>query len=161
MNSTIETPRPSAATGYNQVQPYLFFEGRCAEALDFYRRKLGAEIIMLMHYKDAPTGDVGESCAGRPGPELADKVMHASFRIGATEVCASDGQCDGNATFHGFALSLTTKDTAAAERAFAALADGGEVREPLTTTFFSPRFGMVADRFGVLWIIYTLPPSGS
>ena len=130
-----------------QVQPYLFFEGRCEEAIEFYRRALGAEVTMLMRFKDSP-----ERGMAQPGTE--DKVMHASFRIGDTTVMASDGRCSGRPSFQGFPLSLTVADAAAAERFFAALGDGGEVRMPLAKTFFSPRFGMVVDRFGVSWMIY-------
>ena len=133
-----------------QIQPYLFFDGRCDEALAFYRSALGAEVTMLMRFKDCP--DPGMS---QPGAE--DKVMHASFRIGDTTVLASDGRCEGHPSFQGFSLSLTVADEAEAERLFAALADGGQVQMPLTKTFFSPRFGMIADRFGVPWMIITAP----
>ncbi len=129
-----------------QVQPYLFFDGRCDEAIAFYRSALGAEVTMLMRFKEAP--DPG-MC--RPGTE--DKVMHASLRIGDATVFASDGRCEGPAKFQGFSLSLTVADEAEAERLFAALGDGGQVQMPLTKTFFSPRFGMLADRFGVSWMI--------
>ncbi len=128
------------------IQPYLFFEGRCEEAIEFYRIALGAEVTMLMHYKDSPDASM---CA--PGTE--NKVMHASFRIGDTTLMASDGRCEGKPSFQGFSLSLTVSNEVEAERLFASIADGGQVQMPLTKTFFSPRFGMVADRFGVLWMI--------
>ena len=131
-----------------QVQPYLFFDGRCDEAIAFYRTALGAEVTMLMRFKEAP--DPG-MC--RPGTE--EKVMHSSLRIGDATVFASDGRCEGPAKFQGFSLSLTVADEAEAERLFAALCDGGQVQMPLTKTFFSPRFGMLADRFGVSWMILT------
>jgi PhnB protein len=134
-----------------QVQPYLFFDGRCEEAIDFYRRTLGAEVETLMRFKDAPASPGSEGCG--PPPAAADKVMHASFRIGDTTVMASDGQCQGKPSFQGFALSATARDETHAERLFAALSDGGQVQMPLTKTFFSPRFGMVADRFGVSWMV--------
>jgi len=130
-----------------QVQPYLFFEGRCQEALEFYRKALGAEITALMRYKDGP-----DQTMVQPGSE--DKVMHASFQIGETTVMASDGRCGGQPSFQGFALSLTAPTEAEAERLFKALVDGGQVIMPLTTTFFSPRFGMTIDRFGVSWMVY-------
>ena len=133
-----------------QVQPYLFFEGRCHEALEFYRKVLGAEVTALMRYKDSP-----DPTMVQPGSE--DKVMHASFRVGETTVMASDGRCGGNPSFQGFALSLTVANEAEAERLFAAIADGGQVIMPLTTTFFSPRFGMTTDRFGVSWMVYVAP----
>jgi PhnB protein len=138
---------------FMQVQPYLFFDGRCDEAIEFYRSALGAEVTTLMRFKDSPDPN---SCA----PGAGDKVMHASLRIGQTEVMASDGDCTGAPKFQGFSLSLTVPSEAEAERLFAALAKGGQVQVPLTKTFFSPRFGMVADRFGVSWMIYVLPQDG-
>jgi PhnB protein len=131
------------------VQPYLFFDGRCEEAVEFYRSALGAEVTMLMRFKDSPEPPE----PGRCSPGSGDKVMHASFRIGDTTVMASDGQCLGRPSFQGFSLSLTVPDDAEAERLFARLADGGQVQMPLAKTFFSSRFGMVADRFGVPWMI--------
>jgi PhnB protein len=133
-----------------QVQPYLFFDGRCEEALEFYKKVLGAEVHMLMRFKDSPVPTDGSTA----GPDPGDKVMHASFQIGETTVLASDGQCQGKPSFEGFALTLITPNAAEAERLFGALADGGQVQMPLTETFFSPRFGMVADQFGVGWMIY-------
>jgi PhnB protein len=136
-----------------QVQPYLFFDGRCEEAVEFYRRALGAEVTMLMRFKDSP--EPHEPGLVPPGAE--DKVMHTSFRIGETTVMASDGQCLGQQNFQGFSLSLTVPNEAEAERLFAALANGGQVQMPLTKTFFASRFGMVADRFGVSWMIVVAP----
>ena len=136
-----------------QVQPYLFFDGRCEEAVDFYRRALGAEVTMFMRFKDSPE----PHAPGMVPPGAEDKVMHTSFRIGDTTVMASDGRCLGGPSFEGFSLSLTVPDDAKAERVFAALGDGGQVQMPLTKTFFSSRFGMVADRFGVSWMILVAP----
>ena len=133
-----------------QVQPYLFFEGRCEEAMEFYRAAVGAEVVMLMRYKDSPEPVGGPGVPPPPG----DKVMHASFRIGETTVLASDGHCSGKTGFGGFGLSLTVPTPVEAERRFAALAEGGQVRMPLTKTFFSPSFGMLVDRFGVTWMVY-------
>lgn len=133
-----------------QVQPYLFFEGRCEEALEFYRRALGAEVTALMRSKDSPDPEMAI-----PGAE--DKVIHAMFRIGETTLLASDGRCQGPPSFQGFALSLTVPSETEAERLFAALREGGQVLMPLMKTFFSPSFGMVADRFGVSWMIYVAP----
>jgi PhnB protein len=132
-----------------RVQPYVFFEGRCDEALDFYRRALGAEVLMLMRYKDSPEA----APPGKLPPGAEEKVMHASFRVGETIILASDGRCQGRPAFQGFSLVLTVPDDAQAERLFAALSDGGQVQMPLGKTFFSSRFGMVTDRFGVLWMI--------
>jgi PhnB protein len=129
------------------VQPYLFFDGRCDEALEFYRKALGAEIGMLMRFKDSP-----EPC----GDAAPDKVMHASFCVGGSTILASDGRCSGKPAFEGFGLSLTVPNAAEAERLFNALADGGQVQMPLAKTFFSPSFGMVADRFGVSWMVYVM-----
>ena len=134
-----------------QVQPYLFFEGRCEEALDYYRKTLGAEVQMLMRYKDSP-----EPVQGKAPP--GDKVMHAAFRIGDTTLMASDGHALGKPSFQGFSLSLTVASDAEAERKFAALADGGKVLQPLIKTFFSSRFGMLNDRFGVGWLIMVADP---
>ena len=128
------------------VQPYLFLDGRCEEALDFYRKTLGAQVEMIMRFKESPEQTMVP-------PDGGDKIMHASFRIGDTTIMASDGRCLGQPTFKGFALSLTVKDEAEADRVFGALSDGGQVQMPLTKTFFSPRFGMVADRFGVSWMV--------
>ena len=133
-----------------QVQPYLFFDGNCEAALEFYKKKLGAAEVMLLRYKDSPEPPP----PGMVPPGSENKVMHASFRIGDTEVMASDSCCQGKPSFAGFSLSLTVPDPAAADRAFEALAEGGEVRMPLGQTFFSPRFGMVQDRFGVSWMVY-------
>lgn len=136
-----------------QVQPYLNFDGRCEEALEFYRRALGAEVMMLMRFKDSPE----PPAPGMVPPGSDNKVMHASFRIGDSTLMAADCHCGGRPNFQGFSLSITVPDDAKAERLFAALGDGGQVRMPLTKTFFSPRFGVVADRFGVTWMIYVAP----
>jgi PhnB protein len=137
-----------------QVEPYLFFDGRAEEAIEFYRKKLGAEVEMLMHFKDSPEPPP-------PGmtPPPGDKVMHASFRLGDTRIMASDGHCSGKPSFQGMSLSLTAANPAEAERLFSSLADGGQVHMPLTKTFFSPRFGMVADRFGVSWMVVVATPA--
>lgn len=143
-----------------QIQPYLFFEGRCEEALNFYRDRLGASITMLMRYKDAPPNDVpqgAEGCAGGPPPD-PDKVMHASFRVGDTQLMASDGMTSGKPNFAGISLSLLVGEVAEAERLFQALGDGGQVQMPMAKTFFSPAFGMVADRFGLSWMVLVDDP---
>jgi PhnB protein len=129
-----------------QLQPYLFLDGRCEEAIEFYRKTLGAEITTLMRFKDSP-----EPAMAPPGS--GEKVMHASMRIGDATVMASDGRCQGQPSFQGFALSLTVPNEAEAERVFRVLGEGGQVQMPLMKTFFSPRFGMLADRFGVSWMI--------
>ena len=132
-----------------RVEPYLFFEGRCEEAIEFYRKALGAEVTMLMRFKESPEPPAPGMCP--PGSQ--DKVLHANLRIGDTMVMVSDGRCQGTPGFQGFALSLAVPDDAAAERAFTALVEGGQVQMPLAKTFFSSRFGMVADRFGVSWMV--------
>jgi PhnB protein len=129
------------------VQPYLMFDGRCEEALEFYRRAIGAEVTALLRWTDSP-----DPRMAMPGAE--DKVMHSLLRIGDSTIMASDGQCQGKPDFQGFSLSITAIDVAEADRLFAALGEGGQVQMPLSETFFSPRFGMVADRFGVSWMIY-------
>ena len=128
------------------IQPYLFFDGRCDEAIEFYRGAVGADVTMLMRFKDAP-----DPSMVTPGSE--NKVMHASLRIGDSTVMASDGRCQGKPNFQGFSLSVTAADEAEADRVFAALGDGGQVQMPMAKTFFAPRFGMVADRFGVGWMV--------
>jgi PhnB protein len=136
-----------------QIQPYLYFEGRCEEAVEFYRKALGAELTMLMRYKDSPEPP-------QPGmipPGAENKVMHSSFRIGETTVMASDGLCSGKPDFRGVSLTISASNDSKAERLFAALGNGGRVQMPLTKTFFSSRFGMVADRFGVSWMIIVMP----
>lgn len=135
------------------VQPYLFFNGSCEEALNFYRKNLGAEVVMLVRFKDSP--EPPQPGMYPPGSE--NKIMHARFRIGETTILASDGRCTGKRNFEGFSLSLTVSSEADAERLFAGLTDGGQVQMPLAKTFFSPRFGMVTDRFGVLWMVYVDP----
>jgi PhnB protein len=133
-----------------QVQPYLFFEGQCEEALAFYASAIGAETKALMRYRESP-----EPTHAPPGS--AEKVMHAEFKVGETVVMCSDGMCSGTPSFGGFGLALPVADVAAARRAFGALSEGGEVRMPMGPTFFSPAFGMVADRFGVLWLVMAGP----
>ena len=133
-----------------KVQPYLFFDGRCEEAVEFYRQALGAEVLMLMRFKDSPESREH----GMAPPGSGNKVMHASFRIGGTSLLASDGPCLGQPEFQGFSLCLTPADEAEARRMFTALSDGGKVSQPLIRTFFASSFGMVTDRFGVSWMLY-------
>ncbi len=131
------------------VQPYLFFGGRCEEALEFYRTAVGAEVKMLMRYKDSPE----PPAAGTMPDCFEEKVMHASFRVGGSELMASDGMCDGQENFEGFSLSITVADEDEAHRVFAALSDGGLVTLALEKTFWAPKFGMLQDRFGVGWMV--------
>ncbi len=145
LNITNNTETPMTNT---IVQPYLFFGGRCEEALAFYRTALGAQVDFLMRYKESPEPHP----PGMVPPGFENKVMHATFRIGGTTLMASDG-CEEGAKFDGFSLSLAAPTEAEADRAFAALAAGGQVRMPLAKTFWSPRFGMVTDRFGVGWMV--------
>jgi PhnB protein len=130
------------------IQPYLFFGGRCEEALEFYRTALGAQVDMLLLYKDSPEPPP----PGMLQPGFEDKVMHTTFRIGGTTLMASDG-CQEGPSFSGFSLSLAVPTEAETDRAFAALAAGGQVQMPLTKTFWSPRFGMLTDRFGIGWMV--------
>jgi PhnB protein len=134
------------------ISTYLAFGGRCEEALEFYRKALGAEIEMIMRFKDAP-----DSCPGIT-PGMENKVMHSSFRVAGAMVMASDGMCTEGAKFEGFSLSYTVPDKATADRAFTALAEGGEIQMPLAETFFSPYFGIVVDRFGVSWMVIIPQP---
>jgi PhnB protein len=128
------------------VQPYLSFEGRCEEAVEFYRTAVDAKVLMMMRFKESPDQSM-------VSPGSADKVMHTCMQIGDSQVMASDGRCSGQPSFGGISLSLTVADDAEAERRFAALQDGGQVTMPLTKTFFSSKFGMLADRFGVNWMV--------
>jgi PhnB protein len=129
------------------VQPYLFFEGQCEEAIEFYRGAVGAEVQGLMRYKESPDQE------NIPPRASAEKVMHASLAIGQSTIMMSDGQCSGKPAFNGVSLALTVSDEAEAQRAFSALADGGQPFMPLTKTFFSPQFGMLTDRFGLMWMV--------
>lgn len=137
-----------------QVQPYLFFNGRCEEALEFYRKAVGAQVTMLMRFKESPD----PIPADKVPPGSDDKVMHASFNIGETMLMASDGYAKGQPTFKGFALSLNAADEAEARRLFGALSEGGQVQMPLGKTFWSPAFGMVEDRFGISWMVQVPAP---
>jgi PhnB protein len=129
-----------------QVQPYLFFDGRCDDALEFYKKAIDAKVEMVMRYKDAPDQSM-------ISPGSHDKVMHASVRVGDTQLLMSDGHCQGKPVFQGFSLTITAPDNAEGERRFNALAEGGQVQMPLAETFFASRFGMLADKFGVGWMI--------
>jgi PhnB protein len=129
-----------------QVQPYIFFDGRCDEALKFYEKALGAKVDMLMRFNEAPDQSM-------VSPDSKDKVMHAAVHIGDTQVLMSDGRCLGKPTFQGFALTVYAADNAEADRRFSALAEGGQVQMPMAETFFASRFGMVADKFGVGWMV--------
>jgi len=131
------------------IQPYLFFDGRCEEAIEFYEGAVGAEIEMLMRHKDNPAPPPPGSLPA--GSE--NKVMHACFRIGETRVMASDGHCGGSPRFQGFSLSVSTATAPEAEAVFNRLASGGKVQMPLGKTFWSPAFGMLVDRFGVAWMV--------
>ena len=130
------------------IQPYLSFEGRAQEAIDFYKDAIGAKVDVVMHFKDAPP-----EMQAQMSPDSKDKVMHAAFHIGDTQVMASDGQCTGKANFSGISLTLNAADDAEAEKLFGALGKGGQVTMPMSETFFAHRFGMVADKFGVGWMV--------
>jgi len=131
------------------VQPYLFFGGRCEEALEFYKNAIGIEVELLMRHKDSPQP---------PPPGMLtegweNKVMHTSFRVGASLLMASDGCSPEDGKFAGFSLSISLSEEDEAKRVFAALSEGGEVTMPLTKTFWSPCFGMLKDRFGIAWMV--------
>lgn len=133
-----------------QVMPYLMFDGRCEEAVEFYRKALGAQVEEMLRFRDSP-----DQSACVPGS--ADKIMHTCLRIGQTQVMATDGMCTGQPGFRGFSLTISAQDDAEAKRHFDALADGGQVQMPLGRTFFASSFGVVADRFGVSWMVVTNP----
>jgi PhnB protein len=132
-----------------QIQPYLFFEGRAEEALEFYKQALGARVAMLLRYKESPEPAKTPDGSAPPG----DKVMHCSFMVGDSHLMASDGFCSGKPNFSGFSLSYPAKDKADARKRFDALAAGGKVSQPLTETFFADAFGMVTDKFGLSWMV--------
>jgi len=139
----------SATNGNRVIQPYLFFNGRCEEAVEFYRNALGAEVQMMLRYKESPE----PTPPGMVPPGFENKIMHTSFRVGETVVMASDGCSSEKAKFDGFSLSVSVPNEAEADRVFAALSEGGKVEMPLSKTFWSPRFGMVEDRFGIGWMV--------
>ena len=128
------------------VQPYLFFDGKCEEAIEFYKGAIGAKVDMMMRFKEAPD-------QSQMQPNTGEKVMHAAFHVGSTQVLASDGHCAGKPSFQGFGLALNAKNDAEAEKLFAAVGNGGQVLQPLTKTFFASKFGMVADKFGIMWMV--------
>ncbi len=132
-----------------RVEPYLFFEGRCDEAIAFYKEALGAEVTMLTRYSEAPDPPP----PGMLPPGSDNKVMHVSLKIGESTVMASDGMCSGKTSMQGFSLSVTVGTEAEADRVFAALSAQGQVTMPLGKTFWSPKFGMCNDRFGVGWMV--------
>jgi PhnB protein len=137
-----------------QVQPYISFNGHCEEALEFYKKAVGAEVLCIMRFKENP--DPQYNPAG-----MEEKIMHSSFRIGDSQLMASDGMCvDNSPKFEGISLSLSAKTVDQAKKYFNALADGGQEQMPLTETFFSPGFGLVADRFGVTWMVVVEQPQG-
>ncbi|MGE5214172.1 MAG: VOC family protein [Nitrospirota bacterium] len=135
------------------IEPYLFFNGRCEEAIEFYRKALGAKVETMMRYKESPEPPP----PGLVPPGFENKIMHSSFRIGQTTVMVSDGSSANKARFEGFSLGLHVSSEAEADRAFNALAEGGKIKMPLTKTFWSPRFGMLEDRFGIGWMINVAP----
>jgi PhnB protein len=132
------------------IEPYLFFDGRCEEAIEHYRNTIGATIENIVRFKDSP-----EPNSGTMPPGSDNKIMHASFRVGDSRINCSDGMCQGKPAFQGVSLVIETKTDAEAEKVFKALSDGGAVHQPLIQTFFSSRFGMLADRFGVAWMVMT------
>ena len=132
------------------VQPYLFFDGKCEEALDFYKTAIGAQVETLMRFSENPDGGAMDMPAGSE-----NKVMHAAFKVGGSQILASDGHCAGKPSFQGFGLTLGARNDAEAEKLFAAVGQGGQVMMPLAKTFYASKFGMVTDRFGVLWMVIT------
>jgi len=136
-----------------QVQSYLFFDGRCEEALEFYKRAVGAEVTMLMRNDESPEPPP----PGMLPPGSERKIMHAQFKVGDTELMASDGHCKGKPHFEGVSLALSVPDDGTARKRFDALAAGGHVDMPLTKTFFSSSFGMLHDKFGVGWMVMATP----
>ncbi|GLQ95221.1 VOC family metalloprotein YjdN [Dyella acidisoli] len=132
-----------------EIQPYIFFDGRCEEAIAFYCSVLGAQELMKMRFKDAPASEDYQT-----SPEVADKIMHASLAIGSTHLMMSDGQAGQEKTNHsGFSLSVSASDAASGEKCFNALAQGGQVTMPFQKTFWTDGFGMLVDKFGIPWMV--------
>jgi PhnB protein len=131
------------------VQPYLFFNGKCEEALDFYKTAIGAKVDMVMRFSESPE----KPPPGTMPPGSENKIMHAAFKVGDTQIMASDGHCAGTPSFQGFGLSLNAANDAEAEKLFGAVGKGGQVQQPLVKTFFASKFGMVTDKFGVMWMV--------
>ncbi|MDB6138919.1 MAG: 3-demethylubiquinone-9 3-methyltransferase [Verrucomicrobiaceae bacterium] len=148
MSSTASFPQPLFIMSTALIQPYLFFAGRCEEALEFYRTAIGAQVAMMMRYSDSPD----PMPPGRLPAGFENKVMHASFRVGSSVLMASDG-CEEGGKFEGFSLSLALASEAEAQKAFDALAEGGSITMPLGKTFWSPCFGMLQDQFGMGWMV--------
>lgn len=138
-----------------QVQTYLFFNGRCEEALGFYREKLGAEMISMTRFKDMPQDESAPPSENCPGPtsELAEKIMHAEFRLGDVTLFASDGMEQSDPKFEGFSITMSVAKDDEAKRFFDLLAEEGAIIMPLTPMFFASLFGIVTDKFGVSWMI--------
>lgn len=134
-----------------KISPYLHFDGRCDEAIEFYKKALGAELQFMVRFKENPEPQYNP-------PGMDEKIMHANLLIGETQIMVSDGRCMGDAKFEGITLSIEAADAAEADRLFNALAEGGKVIMPQSQTFFSPRFGMVADKFGVHWMVIVPQP---
>ena len=131
------------------VQTTLNFYGRTEEALLFYGKTIDAETLFLMRFRDCP-----DPSPSRPG--LEEKIFHATFRIGSTEIRASDCGCEKpptRTTFAGFSLLLGVEIPQEAEHFFSALSDDGQIQIPLQETFFAERYGIVVDRFGISWKI--------
>ena len=129
-----------------QAQPYLFFNGKCEEALEFYKSALGAKVEMMMRFNEAPE----KPQPGMVPPGSENKIMHAAFKVGDTQILASDGHADGKPVFQGFGLAISAANDAEAIKLFNAVGKGGKVQAPLGKTFFASSFGMVTDKFGVM-----------
>ncbi|MFI5093961.1 MAG: VOC family protein [Candidatus Acidiferrales bacterium] len=130
-----------------QLNPYLLFNGQCEEAFKFYEKCLGGKIEMLSTFGDSPM-------AKQVPPEWYGKVMHASLKLGDGMILmGSDPPPDNYQVPQGFSVSLSVKDPAETERIFNELAQDGKVTMPIQKTFWSPRFGMLVDRFGIPWIL--------
>ena len=129
-----------------ETQAYLFFDGRCEEAVEFYKTALGAEVGPMIRFKESPDQSM-------VAPGTGEKIMHGQMNIGKTTILVSDGRCTGNPGFQGFAMSITVDDPADCDKLFNPLAESGQIQMPLMETFFAKRFGMVIDKFGVMWMV--------
>ncbi len=140
--------RTSVAMQDSTLAPYLFFAGRCDEALEFYKHALGATVAMLMRFNESPDA----TPEGMLQKGFENKVMHATVQIGKLTVMCSDG-CNDKSTFDGFRLALSLSSEDSCTGVFNSLAEGGKIDMPLSKTFWSPLYGMVTDKFGVGWMV--------
>ncbi len=129
-----------------RLNPYLNFDGKCAEAFAFYARCLGGQNLAIQTFRESPMAE-------HVGPEDQDRVVHARMNVGDTVLMGSDSPSNRSSEAKGFAVSLSVDSAEEAERVFHALAEGGEIHMPIGETFWAVRFGMLLDQFGIPWMV--------